>query len=60
MDEIAWAAHQRAVKKSEEIRDAIIEIYGEYTSKTVTRARFDKLITAEERMQLECNCPIHG
>ena len=57
MDEIAWAAYQKAVKKSEDTRDTIIELYGEYNRRTVMRAKLDGLITDEEKSALARNCP---
>lgn len=57
MDEVAWAHYQAQIKKSEEIKQCIIELYGTYNGQTVTQARRDGLIDLNDKMQLKRNCP---
>ena len=57
MNESVWAAYQNRLKKLEETKQTIIELYGSYDAYTVRRVLFDGLISSSERMELSRDCP---
>jgi len=57
MDESAWIAYQKLVKKAEGIKESITELYGAYNTKTVFSAKRDGLISDDEWSLLRRNCP---
>lgn len=57
MDEMAWMQYQKIVKKAEEMKQCIIDLYGAYNANTVFKARHDGLIDDQDYWTLRHHCP---